>query len=89
MLGLRPPRSPQNRYGNGLAKGRATAPEVKVMADYRAYIVGYDGHFSDCEARPCKDDRQAIEWAKQLVKSYAIELWCGGRFVVKIEPNPK
>jgi hypothetical protein len=27
--------------------------------------------------------------AKQLVKSYAIELWCGGRFVVKIEPNPK
>jgi hypothetical protein len=36
------------------------------MADYRAYIVGEDGHFSDCEARSCKDDRTAIEWAKQL-----------------------
>ena len=59
------------------------------MADYRAYIVGYDGHFGDCETSPCKDDRQAIDWAKQLVKSYAIELWCGERFVVKIEPNPK
>jgi hypothetical protein len=39
----------------------------KAMADYRAYIVGEDGHFSDCHARTCSDDRQAVEWAKQLV----------------------
>jgi hypothetical protein len=56
------------------------------MADYRAYIVGEDGHFLDCEARPCKDDRAAIEWAKQLVDGRAIELWCAERFVVKLEP---
>ena len=47
------------------------------MADYRAYLVGEDGHFLDCEARPCNDDRQAVEWAKQLVGGRAIELWCG------------
>jgi len=38
------------------------------MADYRAYIVGEDGHFLDCEARRWMDDRQAVEWAKQLVE---------------------
>jgi hypothetical protein len=53
------------------------------MADYRAYIVGEDGHFLNCEARTWRDDRQAVEWAKQLV-----ELWCGERFVVKFEPKP-
>jgi hypothetical protein len=57
------------------------------MADYRAYIVGEDGHFINCEARPWKDDRQAIEWAKQLVAGRAIELWCGERFVAKLSPS--
>jgi hypothetical protein len=59
------------------------------MADYRAYTIGQDGHFSDCEARPWDEDRDAIEWAKQLVKSHPIELWCGERFVAKLEPGPK
>ena len=59
------------------------------MADYRAYIVGEDGHFIDCEAHPSNDDRAAIEWAKQLVSSRMIELWCGERFVARIEPKPK
>jgi len=58
------------------------------MADYRAYTIGHDGHFSDCEARACDEDRDAFEWAKQLVKSYAIELWCGERFVAKLDPEP-
>jgi hypothetical protein len=59
------------------------------MADYRAYIVGEDGHFLDCEARTCRDDRAAVEWAKQLVSNRVIELWCGERFVANFEPNPE
>jgi hypothetical protein len=58
------------------------------MADYRAYTVGDDGHFSDCHGRVCSDDSDAVEWAKQLVFSRVIELWCGGRFVAKLEPKP-
>jgi hypothetical protein len=57
------------------------------MADYRAYLVGEDGHFIDCDARRCIDDSQAVEWAKQLVDGRAIELWCGERFVAKFEPK--
>jgi hypothetical protein len=41
------------------------------------------------EARSCKDDRTAIEWAKQLVAGRVIELWCGERFVARLEPKPK
>jgi hypothetical protein len=48
------------------------------MADYRA-----------CQARSCDEDRDAIERAKQLVTGCAIELWCGERFVAKLEPGPK
>jgi hypothetical protein len=59
------------------------------VADYRAYTVGHDGHFTDCHARVCNDDRDAIDWAKQLGASHPIELWCGERFVVKFEPKPE
>jgi hypothetical protein len=58
------------------------------MADYRAYLVGEDGHILDCKARRWMDDRQAVEWAKQLVDGRAIELWSGERFVAKFEPKP-
>ena len=58
------------------------------MADYRAYIVGHDGHFSDCEARSCDGDSDAIDWARKLVTDFTIELWCGERFVAKLEPKP-
>ncbi len=58
------------------------------MADYRAYTIGHDGHFSDHQARSCDEDRAAIEWAMQLVTDNAIELWCGARFIAKLEPKP-
>ena len=58
------------------------------MADYRAYTIGHDGHFSDCEARSCDEDSDAIDWAKKLVTDFAIELWCGERFVAKFDPKP-
>lgn len=61
----------------------------KAMADYRSYIVGHDGHFSDCEARFCDEDSDAIDWARKLVTDFAIELWCGEHFVASIEPKPK
>jgi hypothetical protein len=69
--------------------GIPAATEVKSMADYRAYTIGHNGHFSDCEARSWDQDSDAIEWAKRLVKGYTIELWCGERFVAKIEPKPE
>jgi hypothetical protein len=54
----------------------------------RACPIGHDVHFSDCQARACDEDRAAIEWARQLVTRYAIELWCGERSVARLEPRP-
>jgi len=36
------------------------------MAEYRAYLVDSDGHFSEAVPLICADDGEAIEKAKQL-----------------------
>ncbi|HWN80163.1 MAG TPA: hypothetical protein VNN81_20230, partial [Bradyrhizobium sp.] len=55
----------------------------------RTYPIGHDVHFSGCQARPCEEDRAAIESARQLVTRYAIERWCGERLVARLEPRPE
>jgi len=47
----------------------SAAAEVKSMADYRAYTIGHDGHFGDCEARSWDEDSGAIEWASKAIRS--------------------
>jgi hypothetical protein len=60
------------------------------MRDYRAYILGIDGHrfikvagfLSD---HP--DDATAMAAAKQLVDGHDVELWDRGRFVARLSPE--
>jgi hypothetical protein len=59
------------------------------MAEYRAYIVGVDGHFIDFEPLICNDDDGAIEKAKRLVDGHDVELWCGERLVIRLRPGMK
>jgi hypothetical protein len=59
------------------------------MADYRAYTVGQDGHFINFRAFSCDDDTDAIERARQLVDGRAVELWCGPRFVIRLDGKPE
>ena len=54
------------------------------MAEYRAYVVGKDGHIQSSRAFVCENDADAIVWAKQLVDGHDVELWSGERFVVRI-----
>jgi hypothetical protein len=58
------------------------------MAEYRAYIVGTDGHFASFRAFVCNDDGDAIIWAEQLVDGHDVELWSGERFVKRLTPEP-
>jgi hypothetical protein len=57
---------------------------TKVMPEYRAYMVGPDGHFIGYEPLNCADDGEAIEKAKRLAGQYPVELWCGPRLVSSI-----
>ena len=45
------------------------------MSDYRAYIVGSDGHFKTFEAIDAADDEQAIATAQQFVDGHNVEVW--------------
>jgi hypothetical protein len=54
------------------------------MPEYRAYMVGPDGHFVGYEPFICADDAEAIERATRLAKQYPVELWCGPKLVISI-----
>ena len=45
------------------------------MQDYRAYILGPDGHVKDRVDFFSTDDEAAKERAKQLVDGHDVELW--------------
>ena len=51
------------------------------MAEYRAYVIGEDGHITSFRAFVCDGDADAMVWAKQLLDGNDIELWSGDRFV--------
>ena len=45
------------------------------MPDYRAYIIGSDGHFHSSKVVTADNDEHAVEVAKGLVDGHDIELW--------------
>jgi hypothetical protein len=47
------------------------------MAEYRAYTVGFDGHFASFEPLVCHDDAEAIAKARSLVNGCDVEVWSG------------
>ena len=59
------------------------------MSEYRAYIIGEDGHFIDAAPLICEDDDAALKQAEQLVNGRPIELWSGKRFIIRLEPKPE
>jgi hypothetical protein len=56
------------------------------MSEYRAFIIGEDGHFVGFEPMVCNDDSEATQKAKRLVNGYDVELWNGARLVVRLAP---
>jgi hypothetical protein len=61
----------------------AWTPGTAVMPEYRAYIIGSDGHFRDAIAMNCDGDEAASRRADNLAKAETveIELWQESRKV--------
>jgi hypothetical protein len=59
------------------------------MPEYRAYLIGEDGHFQDAVPLICDDDADAMEKAKRLVDNRDVELWERARKVATFEHKPK
>ena len=45
------------------------------MQEYRAYLIGPDGHIIQRADLVCADEEAAKEHAKQLVDGHDVELW--------------
>jgi hypothetical protein len=45
------------------------------MTDYRAYMIGPDGHFHSFEIITAPDDETAVETAKKFVDGHDVEVW--------------
>jgi hypothetical protein len=45
------------------------------LPDYRAYIVGPDGHFRTFKVVTADDDGQAVEIARKYVDGCDVEVW--------------
>ncbi|MEA2864641.1 MAG: hypothetical protein QOC84_2597 [Bradyrhizobium sp.] len=59
------------------------------MAEYRAYLIGSDGHFVRAVELLCPDDDTAKEYAKQLVDGHDVELWQLDRQIAKFDRKPE
>jgi hypothetical protein len=59
------------------------------MPEYRAYILGSDGHFLDAVELTCHDDEAAIKQAATLVDGHNIELWQLDRQIIKCNHTRK
>ena len=55
------------------------------MAEYRAYLIGKDGHITEAIELSCGNDKAAIEKAKQLAKGRDIDLWRLDRQIAKFQ----
>lgn len=55
------------------------------MPDYRAYIIGRDGHFQKAVPLVCSDDEAAKKEAEQLVDGHDVELWQRDRKIARFE----
>jgi hypothetical protein len=58
-------------------------------AEYRAYIVGRDGHFLSSKEFVAENDDDALEHARRLVDGHDVELWSGERVVAKLKSPDK
>jgi hypothetical protein len=55
-----------------------------LMPDYRAYLVGADGHFVGFEPLVCANDGEAVKRAERLTDRHPVELWSGATLVVRL-----
>jgi hypothetical protein len=55
---------------------------------YRAYLIGDDGHFIRAVDFDCADDNAARAAAEALADSHMVELWQGERRIAQFGPKP-
>jgi hypothetical protein len=71
-----------NRYAVAGMEVTMTRRRFEQTRDYRAFILGHDGHVQSRVDLLCDDEAEAIRLAKQLVDGHDVELW-------QLDPGPR
>ena len=58
-----------------IAAAKIAFRQGTAMREYRAYIIGHDGHIQKSFEFRCSDDEVAKKQAKQYVDRQDVELW--------------
>lgn len=57
------------------------------MPEYRAYVVGDDGHYRSSEIIRATDDDAAIKVARKFCVGQSVELWMLDRKIAVLPPE--
>jgi hypothetical protein len=60
---------------------------VSSDEEYRACVIGPDGHFLGSHGFTAATDDAAFEHARQFVDGHDLELWSGARLVGTLKPT--
>ena len=71
--------------GLGDAVSSARIQPATLMAAYRAYLIGPDGHIVSRIELLCDDDEAAKNRARQLVDGHDVELWDGAKKIAEFK----
>ncbi|MCP3464685.1 MULTISPECIES: hypothetical protein [unclassified Bradyrhizobium] len=55
------------------------------MQEYRAYIMGFDGHIELSTQLICEDETEAKKRARALADGYDVELWIQDRKIAEFK----
>lgn len=59
-----------------------------AMPDFRAYVVGPDGHFVGVHEITAADREEATKIALKYVDGDPVELWEGAAWIATLKPSP-
>ena len=59
----------------------------RLMEEYRVYVIGRLGHIINRVDMLCSDENEARQHAKRVADAHVVELWQGGRFIERFEPE--
>lgn len=60
----------------------------EALKSYQIYWIGRDIHVPQGDWLHCRDDAQAIEYARAKLGTEPLEIWQGTRQVERLEPRP-
>ena len=57
------------------------------MAEYRAYVIGSDGHIVSATGLVCENDAAVIAQVRETLHEQTVEIWSGTRFIVRLDAD--